>query len=147
MFKHILVATDGSDLSAQALRAGVQLAKSVGADLSAVFVMPTYAGPALPEYVAFSSMNYDNFVRDSEVEGNKVLDAAVAEAKLANVTCRALSKRATHAYEGIIEAANENACDLIIMASHGRRGVSAMVLGSETNKVLTHSKIPVLVYR
>lgn len=147
MFKHILVATDGSDLSTRAVRAGAQLAQSCGARLSAVFVLPAYAGPALPDYVAYGSINYENFVRDSEAEAVNVFAAATAQAQQFGVACNGLRKRKAHAYEGVIEAATENSCDLIVMASHGRRGVSAMVLGSETNKVLTHSKIPVLVYR
>jgi nucleotide-binding universal stress UspA family protein len=147
MFKHILVATDGSHLSGQALQAGAELAKALGARLSAVYVMPTYAGPAFSEYVAYSNLSNDTFVRDTEAEANRVLETTTAQARQFGVECTTSSTRRAHPYEGVIETANDKGCDLIVMASHGRRGVSAMVLGSETNKVLTHSKIPVLVCR
>jgi nucleotide-binding universal stress UspA family protein len=147
MFKHILVASDGSDLSLSAVRAAAHLAKSTGAKLSGVFVAMEYPGSVYPEYVAFSSMTYEDYARESEAEATKVLAAVQRETQQLSVTCQPLSKRHAQAYKAIIEAADENACDLIVMASHGRRGVSAMVLGSETNKVLTHCKIPVLVYR
>jgi nucleotide-binding universal stress UspA family protein len=147
MFKHILVAADGSALSLSAVRAAAQLAASTGAKLSGIFVAMEYPGSVYPEYVAFSPMTYEDYTRESDAEAHKVLAALRRETEQIGVPCQTLSKRHTHAYKAIIEAANQDDCDLIVMASHGRRGMSAMVLGSETNKVLTHSKIPVLVYR
>jgi nucleotide-binding universal stress UspA family protein len=87
------------------------------------------------------------YKKHAEIQANKVLGAVSAAAKSAGVACDTLHVEHELIYQAIIEAAEARKCDLIVMASHGRRGVSAVVLGSETVKVLTHSKIPVLVYR
>jgi nucleotide-binding universal stress UspA family protein len=147
MFKHILVPTDGSELSLSAIRAAIQFAGTTGASVTAVNVMPLFFNPAFPEYVPAGTMAYEEFIQETEQDAQKTLAVVEEEAKRAGVPCKSVMKRHAHAYEGIIQAAQENECDLIVMASHGRRGIGALVLGSETHKVLTHSKLPVLVYR
>ncbi len=147
MFKRILVPTDGSALSVTAVKAAVALAKSVNASLSAVYVMPTFAAMVYPEAVMYGAISAEEFNTDTEREADKALAVVAEEAQGAGVTCGLVKNRYLQPYEGILAAAKQHNCDLILMASHGRRGVKALVLGSETHKVLIHSKIPVLVYR
>jgi nucleotide-binding universal stress UspA family protein len=147
MFNRILVPTDGSELSANAVKAAVSLAKSLNASLVAVHVMPLFAAMVYPEAVMYSALTQEDFNKETDEEANKALAAASAEAQSAGVTCKGVKNRFDQPYLGILEAAKSNDCDVIVMASHGRRGVKALVLGSETHKLLTHSKIPVLVYR
>jgi nucleotide-binding universal stress UspA family protein len=97
-----------------------------------------------PSQLEYTPIEYK---KHSEVHAEKVLGTVSATAKSAGVECETLHTEHEHVYQAIIEAAGYRGCDLIVMASHGRRGVAAVVLGSETVKVLTHSKIPVLVYR
>ena len=139
MYKNILIPTDGSDLATKAVEHGVKFAKAIGAKVTAV----TVTEPFHLLSVAPSQLEYTR----TEYEKHKALGAASAAAKLAGVACETLHVEHEHVYQAIIDAAASKGCDLILMASHGRRGVSAIVLGSETVKVLTHSKIPVLVYR
>jgi nucleotide-binding universal stress UspA family protein len=148
VYKHFLVPTDGSDLSAKAITHGVSLASALGATLTVVTVTaPLHVlaeSPLLssaPEEFAAYAAN-----RISE-EARRSLAAARMAAKLGNVPCDTLQVEHEQPHLGIIETAKSRGCDLIVMASHGRRGVSAILLGSETLKVLTHSTIPVLIYR
>jgi nucleotide-binding universal stress UspA family protein len=147
MFKRILVPTDGSELSASAIKAAASLAKNLNANLIAVHVMPVFAAMVYPEAVMYSAISLDDFNAETEQEANKALAAATQEAQRAGVSCETVKNRFDQPFLGILDAAKRNDCDLIVMASHGRRGVKALVLGSETHKLLTHSKIPVLVYR
>ena len=137
MFKNILVPTDGSDLAAKAVEQGVLFAKEIGANITAMLSVA-------PSQLEYSPIEYK---KHAETHAEKVLGTVSAAAKLAGVACETLHVEHDHIYEAIIDAASARRCDLIVMASHGRRGISAVVLGSETVKVLTHSKIPVLVYR
>ena len=145
MFKHILLPTDGSPLSEAAMRKGIQFAKLLNAKVTGFCV-----APALP-YVGCEAEIGADFRKQAEAavqaEVNKNLLAIEKAAKEAGVECETAKAKSAQPYEAIIEAAAKKECDLIIMASHGRRGVGALLLGSETQKVLTHSKIPVLVYR
>ena len=145
MFKHILLPTDGSPLSEAAMRKGIQFAKSLNAKVTVFCVVP-----ALP-YVGCEAEIGADFRTQAEAavqaEVNKNLLAIEKAAKEAGVECETAKATSAQPYEAIIEAAAKKECDLIIMASHGRRGVGALLLGSETQKVLTHSRIPVLVYR
>ena len=145
MFRHILLPTDGSPLSEAAMRKGIQFAKTINARVTGFCVVP-----ALP-YVGCEAEIGAEFKKQAEAavhaEVNKNLLAIEKAAKEAGVPCEAVQEKNVQPYEAIIEAARKKECDLIIMASHGRRGVGALLLGSETQKVLTHSKIPVLVYR
>jgi nucleotide-binding universal stress UspA family protein len=145
MFRHILLPTDGSPLSETAMRKGIQFAKTINARVTGFCVVP-----ALP-YVGCEADIGTEFKKQAEAavqaEVNKNLLAIEKAAKEAGVPCETAQVKSGQPYEAIIEAAAKKRCDLIIMASHGRRGVQGLLLGSETQKVLTHSKIPVLVYR
>jgi nucleotide-binding universal stress UspA family protein len=145
MFKHILLPTDGSELAEKAIRYGVTFAKEQGAKITAVIVSRPYHLMTLePGMLTDTSATYAKHVAERT---QKYLDVVAVAAKLAGVPCDAASLEHEHPYQGIIDTAQNKGCDLIIMASHGRSGMSAIVLGSQTIKVLTHSKIPVLVYR
>ena len=137
MYKHILIPTDGSDLSNKAIRHGVALAKAVNARATAITVtVPFHVFAIDPDTKKRTSAAATRYL-------TQVKDAAIA----VGVTCAMIHAEHEHPYRAIIDAASNSDCDLITMASHGRRGISAVVLGSETVKVLTHSNIPVLVYR
>ena len=145
MYQRILIATDGSELAARAVTHGIALAKSMGAPITIVRVTEPFPFFATnPEILTDTPASYAKHAKEA---ATKTLDAAVAAAKAAEVSCEAIHVEHAHPYEAIIKTAHSRVCDLIVMASHGRRGVSAIVLGSETVKVLTHSTIPVLVYR
>ena len=145
MFKNILVPTDGSDLAAKAVEQGVLFAKDIGAKITAVTVTePFHFFSTSPNQLEYTPIEYK---KHAESQAHKVLGVVSAAAKSAGVDCDTLHVEHEQVYQAIIEAAEARKCDLIVMASHGRRGVSAGVLGSETVKVLTHSKIPVLMYR
>ena len=145
MFKNILVPTDGSDLATKAVEQGVLFAKEIGAKITALTVTePFHLVSVRPSQLEYTPIEYK---KHAQAHAEKVLGSVSAAAKLAGVGCETLHSEHEHVYQAIIEAAGSRRCDLIVMASHGRRGVSAVVLGSETVKVLTHSKIPVLVYR
>ena len=145
MFKNILIATDGSDLAAKAVEQGVVFAKEIGAGITALTITKPFNVLSLaPSELGYTPIEYKKY---AEEYAEKVLDTVAAAAKSAGIDCETLHIEHEHVYQAIIDAAAARKCDLIVMASHGRRGVSAVVLGSETVKVLTHSKIPVLVYR
>jgi nucleotide-binding universal stress UspA family protein len=145
MHKHILMPTDGSDLSAVAVDYGMALAKSVNANVTVLTVtVPFHVLAVEPVMVTDTAEQYERHA--SEIAG-KALSTARSAAAAAGLNCQTLRVEHEHPYKAIIETAANNSCDLIVMASHGRRGVSAIVLGSETVKVLTHSTIPVLVVR
>lgn len=145
MFKHILVPTDGSEISAKVIRKTMELAKLHGASVTGVHVVPDFRVFAYQaEMVADTS---EQFQRDGEARAKRCLDQVEAIAREVGVPCNVVSVMAEHPYEAIIKAAVDGSCDLITMASHGRKGIKGLLLGSETQKVLTHSQIPVLVFR
>jgi nucleotide-binding universal stress UspA family protein len=145
LFRNILVATDGSDLAAKAVERGVLFAKEIGAKITAVTVTePFHLLSVEPSQLEYTPIEYK---KHAESHANKLLGVVSAAANAAGVVCDTLHVEHELVYQAIIEAAEARGCDLIVMASHGRRGVAAVVLGSETVKVLTHSKILVLVYR
>jgi nucleotide-binding universal stress UspA family protein len=145
MFRHILLPTDGSPLSETAMRKGIQLAKTINARVTGFCVIPKLS------YFRYDSEIGPGFTKQAaaaiQAEVNKNLLAIEKAAKEAGVPYETAHEKSDQPYEAIIEAAQKRECDLIIMASHGRRGMEGLLLGSETQKVLTHSKIPVLVYR
>ena len=148
MFKHILVATDGSRLSDKAVAAAIALASDLGARLTGFHATQDYPIMPFPEYpAAAGSLTPAMWKADEEKRARHLLEKVEAKAKKAGVACDTSFSLALHPYEAIIEAAKKARCDLIVMASHGRRGIRGVVLGSETNKVLTHGKRPVLVVR
>jgi len=145
MFQHVLIPTDGSELAERAIRYGVALAKEQRAKVTAVAVWrPFHVVTLEAEMLADTAAAYAKHVAERT---RKYLEAASQAAKAAGVTCDTLAIEHEHPYQGIIETAQKRECDLIVMASHGRSGISAVILGSQTVKVLTHTKIPVLVYR
>lgn len=145
MYKHILLPSDGSELSGQAVKEGIRFAKLVGARLTALHTTPQF----YPSQMAAHAMVERAREHDarSKESAKHALDPIEQAAREADVACTVVHRVSDSPWEEIIKAAVERSCDLIFMASHGRRGVSALLLGSETNKVLTHSKIPVLVTR
>ncbi len=145
MFTHFLIPTDGSPLSEAAARQGVQLAKSLNAEVTAFHVVPKFH--VLTYKVEMVEDTKEAFEKDSRAHAEQYVTRVAEEARKAGVTCRTDFAVSDHPYEAIIAAAAGKGCDLIVMASHGRKGVQALLLGSETQKVLTHSRIPVLVLR
>ncbi len=147
MFKHILVPTDGSDLSRDAVAKAVVFAGEIGARITFFYAWPAHKGYLFGEGALDSHMNQDDFAEAMQSQANEILAAATAVATDAGVPSATQAEASEAPSEAIIAAATRCACDVVFMASHGRRGVSGLLLGSETMKVLTHSKIPVLVYR
>ena len=144
MYQRILIPTDGSELTGRAVATGVNLAKTLGAEVHTLCVKEPFPYGAVAEMQPTPPQEF--FDAQARIATRHV--AAVAEAcKTAGVPCQALTVEGLHPWESIIEHAKRMDCDLLVMASHGRRGVSALLLGSETQKVLTHTKIPVLVVR
>jgi nucleotide-binding universal stress UspA family protein len=145
MHTHILIPTDGSDLSDEAIQYGTALAKAVNAKVTGVTVWtPFHFFAVEPDMVTDTLESYRR--RMTTVAAQRLAKVKEA-ADAAGVSCEVVHVEHEHPNKAIIDVANSKACDLIVMASHGRRGLSAVVLGSETLKVLTHSTIPVLVYR
>jgi nucleotide-binding universal stress UspA family protein len=145
MYKHILLPTDGSELSARAVRDGIQLAKEIGARVTAVHVTPPFY-PSEMTPSALTAHAHEHEAKSKE-SAKRALGAAEDVARAAGVPCATLHRVSDGPFEEIIQVATESGCDLIFMASHGRRGISALIHGSQTQGVLTHSKIPTLVYR
>jgi nucleotide-binding universal stress UspA family protein len=146
MYRKILIPTDGSDLCRTAAMKGIGFAREVGAEIVAFHAIPatsymlyTESGP--------SDLMVEQFEKEARVRGERLTQEIAEMATLEGVACDTLCLTNDHPWEGIIEAATTRSCDLIFMASHGRRGLSALLLGSETMKVLTHTKVPVLVWR
>ena len=145
MFQHILVATDGSPLSAKAINNAMSLAKSLEARVTVLAVIePYHAFSKDPAQLADTEAGYK---KRSEAEAARILSEADQVAQKTGVAYATLHLEHEQVYQAIIETAGKRGWDLIAMASHGRRGVAALVLGSVTTKVLTHSSLPVLVYR
>ena len=146
MYRHILIPTDGSLLAEQAVTNGLSLAKSLGANVTVIIVEePIWFGvSSFAEHGAIEELNkYTEQIKDYVASAlNRAADAA----KQADVPCDTVQVKDAQPHQAIIATAADRGCDLIVMASHGRSGLSAVVLGSVTNKVLTHTKIPVLVY-
>ena len=144
MYQRILVPTDGSDITAKAVQTAIGLARTLNAQLSTISVKEPFPYSAISEMQPTPPQEFfDAQERIAAGRVQQVLDAARA----ANIQCDGHTVEALHPWEAIIEHARQNNCDLIVMASHGRRGMAAMLLGSETQKVLTHSTIPVLIVR
>lgn len=145
MYKYILIATDGSDLSDKALNQGLALAKSLGAKVTVVTTTEPWDAVIVGEVAVV--LPVEKYEETAAANAKSILDRAQTAADQAGVAVELRHVTDRHPAEGILEAAKAHGCDLIVMASHGRRGFSRMVLGSETNEVITHSEIPVLVVR
>jgi nucleotide-binding universal stress UspA family protein len=148
MYKRILVPTDGSEFSGKAISEAADLAKDLGSEL-VLFHTASYHLPPLMEGFSAASRpsEQEQAQKATEAEAQRILAAAASNANLEGVSVRQHFTLGHSPFEAIIDAANAFQCDLVVMASHGRRGLSGVLLGSETQKVLTHSKVPVLVVR
>ena len=145
MYQHVLLPTDGSALSERAARDGVRFAKSLGAQLTVLHITPVAYPFEFYEYSAADrTVEFEEFWKKRAA---RALDPLERMAHDAGVACTAVHRVADSASEVIINVTAERGCDVVFMASHGRRGVSALLIGSETNKVLTHSSIPIIVWR
>ena len=146
MFKNILIPTDGSEQSQRAIRTGVELAKLHGARVTGVHVIPDYH--LLIAYEgAFDPVTEERIEEEAKARADTYLAFMRETAGEAGVPCSTVCETSDHPYDAILKTADTNACDLILMTSHGRKGLAAVLLGSETRKVLTHAKVPVLVVR
>jgi nucleotide-binding universal stress UspA family protein len=146
MYRNILIATDGSTLAGKAVSHGLGLAKSTGAKVTAVVVEAPFNIFDVPESRARQmSEAFAQHAESIKRHASKVLGDVADAAKKAGVPCDTVQVEHEQPYEAIIKTANDKGCDAIVMASHGRSGISAVLLGSVTNKVLTHTAIPVIV--
>jgi nucleotide-binding universal stress UspA family protein len=147
MYKHILIPTDGSELSDKAIEAGIRFANHVGARVTGFTAVPEYQIPSQSELMSKHGVSPHEYEQKAKQQADLALQKIADRARAAGVEYDSGYEQSDRPYEAIIRAAEKNGCDLIFMASHGRRGISALVHGSETQGVLTHSKIATLVYR
>jgi nucleotide-binding universal stress UspA family protein len=146
MYRHILIPTDGSELAQRAVTHGLSLAKSVGAKVTALTVEASFNVYDVPSSKVHQiSKAFEEHAEHAKAQATKVLSGVANAAKAAGVPCETVQIVQDDPYEAIITTAKDKGCDLIVMASHGRSGITAVILGSVTTKVLTHSSIPVLV--
>jgi nucleotide-binding universal stress UspA family protein len=144
MYKHILIATDGSELAGKAVAAGFDLARSLGAKATAVTVTEPWTAVTGEAAFGFPLDDYEKSVKET---ASRILTGVSTLARKADISCATVHVKDQYPSEGILEAAKKGGCDLIVMASHGRRGLGRLLLGSEAVKVLTHSTLPVLICR
>jgi nucleotide-binding universal stress UspA family protein len=147
MFKNVLIPTDGSKLSVKAIKSGVAFAKSINARVTGCHVVEPFQPYYFGDYIPPDMPTPKEFERHAREAGAKYLQQIETAARAAGLEYSGSVVKSDAPYTGIIGAAKKGRCDLIFMASHGRSGLSGLLLGSETHKVLTHSKVPVLVYR
>ena len=147
MYKHILIPTDGSATAEKAVKAGLSFAKWAKAKVTVFTAMPEYRTPMHSEVSAQRVLPVAEYERRSMAEAHKLLGKVARRAKAAGVKLDTAASLSDYPAEAIIAAAEKNRCDLIFIGSHGRKGLSAMLLGSQTHDVLNRSRIPTLVYR
>ena len=147
MYSHFLIPTDGTDLSHQAVEKGVAFAAEQKAKVTLLYVQPDFSVPLGSESVMLAPETREDYIKASQQQAKKILEKAAAVAAHAGIKALTQTTVSNEPYEVIIETASTEGCDLIFMASHGRRGLSGLLLGSVTQKVLTHCKTPVLVCR
>ena len=146
MFKNILIPTDGSEQSQRAVQAGIELAKVHGARVTGIHVIPDYH--LLIAYEgAFDPVTEERIEEEAKARADTYLGHIREAAAAAGVQCSTVCETSDHPYDAILRTCETSSCDLILMTSHGRKGLAAVLLGSETRKVLTHAKVPVLVVR
>jgi nucleotide-binding universal stress UspA family protein len=146
MFKHILIPTDGSELSQKAIRTGVDLAKFHGARVTGVHAIPDYHLMIAYEG-AFDPVTEERIEKEARARADNYLEFIRKTCNDASVPCETVCETSDHPYDAILKTADVHSCDLILLHSHGRKGLAAVLLGSETRKVLTYAKIPVMVVR
>lgn len=147
MYQRILVPTDGSALSKKAVKNAVELAAALGAEVVAVNIVPRYPMSYFEGSLTISPSEVSRVEKQWAEQGQALADAVASAAAKAGVKARAITVKSDLVAEAILGAAKKNRCDLIVMASHGRKGIKRLLLGSETQHVLTHGNIPVLVLR
>lgn len=147
MYKHILLPTDGSPLSRKAIKAGIQFAKSAGAKITGFYSPEQYEVLAYGEYFPPNLVSRKEWEKRGKQTAEKFLAEIEKQCKAAKVPYQGYFLPSISPWEGIVDAAKKKRCDLIFMASHGRRGLKGLLLGSQATKVLTHSKVPVLIYK
>ena len=147
MYKHILIPTDGSKLSDKAVEAGVEFARFIHARVTGFTAVPEYQVPSAGELMSKHAISLADYERDAKKQAEIALQVIADRARAAGVDYDAEFTQSDRPHEAIVRAAEKHGCDLIFMASHGRRGISALIHGSQTQGVLTHSTIPTLVYR
>lgn len=145
MFKHLLLPTDGSPLSENSVLKGIQLARDLGAHVTGAHVSPRFH--VLSYRTDMLEETRGEYERDSKVYAERYLAFIGNAAAESGVPCETLRESSDNVFQSIIDVARARVCDLIVMASHGRHGIGGLLLGSETQRVLTHSGIPVLVWR
>lgn len=147
MFKHILIPTDGSETAGKAVQAGVDFARDAKAKVTCFTAMPEYQIPMQTELMSKHGLSPEEHARLCREKSDAIFADVAGRASAAGVEFATDYVLSDRPYEAIIDAAKRHGCDLIFMASHGRRGISALLHGSQTQDVLTHSTIPTLVYR
>lgn len=147
MFKHLLVPTDGSKLSQATITRAVSFAREANARITFFYAQPDFPMPIYGEGALIDPTTPEQFAKSAAEEAKNILEEAKATADNAGVVSDTDTAVNEVPYEAIIDAAERHGCDMIFMASHGRKGFAGLLLGSETQKVLTHTKIPVLIYR
>jgi len=147
MFKNILIPTDGSTVANKAVKAGIDLAKQLGAKVTGYYAVEAIQPRVYGEGYMIDNKTIKAFEQQARQVGQKHIDSMAKIANAAGIKFAGVMTMAETPYEGIVETAKKQKCDAIFMASHGRRGLAGIIMGSVTHKVLTHSKLPVLVYR
>ena len=147
MYTHLMVPTDGAKLSDKAVAHAIELAQALRAKVTFFYASPQYPLPAYADGVIYEPLSKREYGQMATKEAEQILGRAMDKATAAGVDCARMHAIAATPWEAILKAAKKAKCDAIVMASHGRSGLSALLLGSETQKVLTHSKLPVLVVR
>lgn len=146
MFKNILIPTDGSEQSQRAIRTGIELAKVHQSKITGIHVIPDYH--LLIAYEgAFDPVTEERIEEEAKARAEGYLSFMKNAAREAGIPCDTVCETSDHPYDAILKTAETKGCDLILMTSHGRKGLAAVLLGSETRKVLTHAQVPVLVVR
>ena len=147
MYKHILIPTDGTPPAEKAVTAGIELARESGAKVTLFTAVPEYDVPGEGKAMAHQVISLAEHARRSERKAHEVLAAGAETARAAQVEFRTQYAQCNRPWEAIVDAAKLFGCDAIVMGSHGRGGLAALLLGSETQRVLAHSKLPVIVVR
>ncbi len=147
MFRHLLVPTDGSEIAQAAAQRAIAFAKTLGARITFFYAQPDFPLPIYGEGALIDPTTPEQFRKAAEEEARAILNELKAKATVAEVPADDDTVVSDAPAEAIIDAAHRHGCDLIFIASHGRSGIARLILGSVTHKVLSHSKLPVLVYR
>jgi len=147
MFKHVLISTDGSTLSRKAAKAGIAFAKAIGARVTVYHALETTLSYLAGDGAIIDASLIESLEKHARAQGDKCVAEIAKTARVSRVACTTYITQPVTSYQGIIAAAKTKKCDAIFMGSHGRSGVASLLLGSVTQQVLAHSKIPVIVYR